>query len=317
MRCVVDSRDRTRGYLAVVLAAVVFGVWPSLSKLVLTEGVHPLVIGFLVQLVPAIVLLPTIRRVRISRKDWRLIVLGSLSGSVGGPILYFYGLELTTASNAVLLSNSESFFTIILAYAFLAERATGREYVALGGIAIGAFLVTTQLRFGDVQFIEFFIGNAMLVAAASCWAVSNVVSTTLVRRIPIVPLLDLQLVIASVAFAPILLVTGTPLDVPLPVVPLVILLSFIAVGAFSLLFLYAVRKIGAMRTGAVLPTSALWGLLLALYLFPNEVLSGVQLLGGGLMIGSLVGFYVLRGPTPSDTSGETLKPEASDGPNSR
>jgi len=42
---------------------------------------------------------------------------------------------------------------MLLAYAFLRERATRREYVALGGIAVGAFLVTTQLRFGDVRFL--------------------------------------------------------------------------------------------------------------------------------------------------------------------
>ncbi|MGI0148080.1 MAG: DMT family transporter, partial [Thermoplasmata archaeon] len=137
-------RERTRGYLAVVLAAVLFGVWPSLSKLVL-NAVHPLVIALLIQLIPAIALSPSLRRVRIARSDWKLIALSSFVGAVIGPITYFYGLERTTASNSVLLSNSESLFTIMLAYTFLGERATRREYLALGGIAVGAFLVTTQL----------------------------------------------------------------------------------------------------------------------------------------------------------------------------
>jgi len=313
--CSLGSRDRTRGYLAVVLAAVLFGIWPSLSKLVLSE-VHPLVIGFLVQFVPAVLLSPTLRGLRLSRADWRLVLLATLSGSVAGPILYFYGLERTTASNSVLLSNSESLFTIILAYAFLGERATRREYVALGGIATGAFLVTTQLRFGDVRFLEFLIGNAMLVAAAASWGVSNATSTLLVRRIPIVPLLAVQLLIATGVFAPILVLSGTPIAIPISILPLVIALALTAVGGFSVLFLYAVRTIGAMRTGAVLPTSALWGILLALYLFPTDTLSSVQLLGGALMIGSLVAFYVVRAPAEEHVSGETLKPVASDGPDS-
>src|SRR6266567_965195 len=287
----VGLRRRTYGYVAIVLAAVLYGIWPSLSKLVLAE-VHPLVIAFLIQLIPGIGLSPSLRGVRIARSDWKLVLLASLVGAVAGPILYFYGLERTTAANSVLLSNSESLFTIMLAYAVLGERATRREYVALAGIAAGAFLVTTQLRFGDVRFLEFLIGNAMLVAAAACWGVSNTVSTILLRRIKILPVLEIQLLI----------------------LPILVLLSLSAVGVFSVLFFYAFRTIGAMRTGAVLPTSALWGILLALYLFPNDTLGAVQIAGGALMILALVAFYVLRGP--SEAESETLKPAASDGPES-
>lgn len=309
------SPERTRGYLAIILAAVLFGVWPSLSKLVLNE-VHPLVIAFLIQVIPAIVLAPTLRRVRVARSDWKLIAVSGVVGAVIGPIIYFYGLERTTASNSVLLSNSEALFTMILAYAFLSERATRREYLALAGIAVGAFLVTTQLRFGDVRFVEFLIGNVMLVTAAVCWAVSNTVSTVLLRRIRIVPLLAIQLLIGAGAFAPIVAVSGAPFVVPPGILPVLILLSLSAVGMFSVLFFYAFRTIGAMRTGAVLPTSALWGILLALYLFPNETLSEVQILGGALMVGALAALYIVRGPAEAKPEGETLKPAASDGPDS-
>ncbi|TLZ73224.1 MAG: DMT family transporter [Methanobacteriota archaeon] len=304
---------RTYGYVAIVVAAVLYGIWPSLSKLVLAE-VDPLVIAFLIQLIPGIGLSPSLRGVRIARSDWKLVLLASLVGAVAGPILYFYGLERTTAANSVLLSNSESLFTIMLAYAVLGERATRREYVALVGIAVGAFLVTTQLRFGDVRFLEFLIGNAMLVAAAACWGVSNTVSTMLLRRIKILPVLEIQLLIGAAVYAPIVLLAGAPLAVPLPILPILVLLSLSAVGVFSVLFFYAFRTIGAMRTGAVLPTSALWGILLALYLFPNDTLGAVQVAGGALMILALVAFYVLRGP--SEAEGETLKPAASDGPES-
>jgi len=307
--------QRTRGYLAIVVAAVLFGVWPSLSKLVVNE-VHPFVISFLIQLIPAVALLPSLRRLRVARSDWKLLALSGVIGTVAGPISYFYGLERTTASNAVFLSNSESLFTMLFAYAFLGERATRREYVALGGIAVGAFIVATELRFGDVQFLQFLIGNLMLIGAAVCWGVSNTTSTVLLRRIPIVALLEIQLLFGAASFAAILVVSGTPVVVPLPILPVLILLAVSAVGVFSVLFFYAFRTIGAMRTGAVLPTSALWGILVALYLFPNETLSGIQILGGALMVAALAVFYLFRGPSKIEAAGETLKPDASDGPDS-
>jgi len=156
----------------------------------------------------------------------------------------------------------------------------------------------------------------MLVAAAVCWAMSNTLSTILLRRIRIVPLLAAQLLIGAGVFGPILFAVGAPLDIPLPILPVLVVVSLSAVGMFSVLFFYAFRTIGAMRTGAVLPTSALWGILLALYLFPNETLSAVQLAGGALMVGALVAFYLFREPVGPEPSGETLKPAPSDGPDS-
>jgi len=308
--------ERTRGYLAIIVAAVLFGIWPTLSKLVLNALISPLAIAFLIQVIPGVALLPFVRRVRFQRADWKLIVVSGVVGAVVGPLIYFYGLERTTASNSVLLSNSESLFTMLFAYAFLRERATRREYIALAGIAVGAFLVTTQLRFGDVRFVEFLVGNLMLVTAAACWGSSNTMSTVLLRRIPIVTLLEVQLLIGAAVFAGIVAFTGTSLAVPLDVLPALVLLSLSAVGIFSVLFFYAFRTIGAMRTGAVLPSSALWGILVALYVFPTETLSPVQVLGGVLMVGSLIAFYILRGPSEAKSGGETLKPAASDGPDS-
>ncbi|HKW42698.1 MAG TPA: DMT family transporter, partial [Thermoplasmata archaeon] len=121
-------RERTRGYLAVILAAILFGIWPSLSKIVLID-VHPLVIGFLIQLIPGLALSPTLRRVRIAWPDLKLLLLSSLAGSVMAPILYLYGLQRTTASNSVFLSNTEALFTMLLAYTILSERASPREYL--------------------------------------------------------------------------------------------------------------------------------------------------------------------------------------------
>ncbi len=307
--------ERTRGYLAIILAAVLFGIWPTLSKLVL-KAVAPLAIAFLIQVIPGAALLPFVRRVRIGRGDWKLLALSGVVGAVIGPVIYFYGLERTTASNSVLLSNSESLFTMLFAYAFLGERATRREYLALAGIAVGAFLVTTQFRFGDVRFLEFLIGNVMLVTAAACWGSSNTMSTVLLRRIPIVTVLEIQLLIGAAVFAAVVVGTGTSIAVPIDLLLPLVLLSLSAVGMFSVLFFYAFRTIGAMRTGAVLPSSALWGILVALYVFPADTLSPAQVLGGALMLGSLIAFYLLRGPTEAKAGGETLKPAASDGPDS-
>src|SRR5256712_8048610 len=115
-------------------------------------------------------------------------------------------------------------------------------------------------------------------------------SAVLLRRIPIVSLLEIQLVIGAAVFGGIVAVTATPLAVPLSILPVLILLSLSAVGVFSVLFFYAFRTIGAMRTGAVLPSSALCGILLALYGFPPERPTPVMFSEGVLMVGAVTPF---------------------------
>src|SRR5207245_5839570 len=100
----------------------------------------------------------------------------------------------------------------------------------------------------------------MLVIAAACWGSSNTMSTVLLRRIPIVTLLEVQLLIGAPVFAGIVVITGTSLAVPLSVLPALVLLSLGAVGILSVLFFYAFRTIDAIQTVAILPSSARWGL---------------------------------------------------------
>ena len=310
------GNERVLGYLAILAGAVFFGAWPTAAKFALVD-LHPLTIVFYTQLIPGLVFLPWARGIRLGRADVRLVAATTIAGAVLGPVLYFYGLERTTASNAVLLSNTESFFTMILAFLLLHERLAPRGYAALAAIAVGAFLVTTELRFGDVTFFDHLIGNVILLASASFWALNNVGSTVLLRRVRILPLLALQLTLGSAILLPIVLATGVSLGVPLHVLPFLLFLALAGIGVFAVLFFYAFRTLGAMRAGAVLTTSALWGVLLALYVFPEQTLSLVQVGGGALMIGALVVLYLLseRAPrSPAAEEGETLKAPASDGP---
>lgn len=307
------SRAVLGGYASVVVAAVLFGAWPSLSKIAL-EDLHPLTIVVYGQLVPGLLFAPSLRGIRVSSRDRRLVLLTVAAGGVLAPVLYFFGLQRTTASNAVLLSNSESLFTIVLAFLFLRERLAPRGYACVAAMAAGAILVTTDLRFADVGFLEHLVGNLVLLGSALGWALTNTVSTDLLKRMRILPLLAFQLGLGAVLVLPVAVVTGASLSVPLDVIPVLAFLALGGIGAFAILFFHAFRTIGAMRTGSVLSTSALWGLLLALYLFPSEVPGVWQVIGGAVMIAALVALYGWSEARPA--APETLKAATLDGPRS-
>ena len=306
------SRERRLGYLAVGVAAVLFGTWPSFSKIALEE-LHPLTIVVYGQLIPGLLFAPTVRGLRLSSRDARLVLLTVATGGLLAPVLYFFGLELTTASNAVLLSNTESLFTVVLAFLLLRERLARLGYACLAAMAVGAFFVTTDLRLGDASFLEHLLGNLLLVGSAFFWALTNTASTHLLKRIRVLPLLAFQLALGSAFVLPFVFASGASLAVPVGVIPVLAFLALGGIGLFAVLFFHAFRTIGAMRTGSVLSTSSIWGLLLALYLFPTEVPGPWQAVGGTMMIAALVALYATSETRPA-ASDETLKPEASDGP---
>lgn len=312
------ARGRIYGYVAILLAAIILGMWASVGKLVV-EQVHPLTVAFYVQLLPGLLFLPLVRPSHFQRSDLKLLAFTTTFGAFLGPVVYFLGIQRTTAANAALLSNTEALFTILFAFALLGERLSRRGYGSLAVIAGGAFLVVADPSLVGIGRPEFLLGNLLLVGAACTWGLSNNGVTILSQRTRILSLISVQLLLGSSLLMPVLLVTGAPLAPPPSAVGGLVFLSLTGIAAFTALFYYAFRTIGAMRAGAVLATSALWGVLIALAVFPDQPLTSWQIVGGALMMVAVVALYAfgephaVRGPSlPPMKAGETLKPARSD-----
>ncbi len=307
---------RVVGYLAVSVAALLYGLWANLSKLVETS-VPPLTIALYTQFLPGFLFLPWLARHRVPRNDTRLLLLITLAGAFAAPIVFYVGLTGTTAANAALLSNSESVFTVVIAFTLLGERLSRRGYVALAGIVVGAFTVTTGLQLGDLSSVRYLVGNLLVILATFFWGVDNSGSAILSQRSRILPMISAKLLLGGALLLVLLLVTGTTVVPTGSYAWILFVIAFGCVAGFTVLFYFALRTIGAMRAGSILATSSLWGALISLALFPGEPLGPTQVAGGLLMVAATIGLYVFGGVGPAPASadvGETLKPAGSDGP---
>lgn len=309
---------RLYGYLAVGAAAVLFGMWATAGKLALAQ-MNGLTIAFYTQLIPGLLFLPALVKHGFPRKELGLLLVITLAGTVAAPVLYFFGLNETTSANAALLSNTESLFTILFAFVFLGERLARRGYPALAAIAVGAFLVATELDFSTVAFERYLLGNLLLIAAACLWAVNNNGSAVLGRRTRILPFISLQLLLGSAILLPFVVAFQAPLLVPAESVGWLVFLALFGIATFTVLYYNALRTIGAMRAGAVLSTSSLWGVFIALAVFPEQGLGPWQIVGGALMVVATFALYVWGESRPTAPAGpappvETLMTAGSDGP---
>ncbi|HIH73276.1 MAG TPA: DMT family transporter, partial [Thermococcaceae archaeon] len=82
---------------------------------------------------------------------------------------------------------------------------------------------------------------------------------------------------------------GVPFYIPLQSLPYVLTVGAFSIGFSLVLFLFALREIGAMRTGAIFSTSSLIGALFA-FLALGESLTALKVFFGMIM---LLGVYVL------------------------
>lgn len=267
------------GYVGAVSAAVLFGLSSTLNKIILAEA-HPLVVAgliyfiagvflFVVRLSPlhAIVLswleTPTKVEPTMERKDYIILLFVALSGAVIASFLFIYGLSLTTAVNASLLLNMESLFTVVIAVIFLRERGVRKDYFGILLLVIGAVFVTTRGEFQNLTLATELTGNLLIILACLSWGVDNNLSKFLSKKRDLPHLVALKCLLGG----SIVLLSALLLNVNFRI-PLLSLPYLLSVGAFSIgfsivLFMFALREIGSMKTGVIFSTSSIFGAIFA------------------------------------------------------
>jgi drug/metabolite transporter (DMT)-like permease len=270
------------------------------------EDVSPLIVAGLIYFIGGVLLLaihlsplhrkllklfetPTETETTISAKDYRVLAFVILCGSVAAPFLLLQGLNETTAINASLLLNTESLFTILLALVFLKERGTRKDYFGILLLLVGVAVLTTNAEFQRLTPTEQVYGNVLIVGACLFWGIDNNLSRFLSRKRDIVMVTGLKCFIGGTALLVMSQVLGVPFSVSVAAIPYLMTVGALSIAFSILLFLFALREIGSMRTGVIFSTSSLFGAVFALTVL-REPFSAIQLLAGLAM---LCGVYII------------------------
>ena len=167
---------------------MLFGFTFSMAKQPL-ENVDPIVLSAIVYPISFAALIPiTKSSFKIENKeDFLDILVISILGGVLAPILLFYGLERINASEAVILTNAQIIFTVLLSSLFFGEKPNGIiGYSGIIIVFIGLFVATTELDTSGPLF-KYEPGKIMIVGAMLVWAIDNNVSRRLTKRSTIRP----------------------------------------------------------------------------------------------------------------------------------
>jgi len=294
--------------MAIIASAFLFGIGTTINKLLLEYmspalivGATYLIAGFVLgcsSLLPRSTKLTSWLKVPERTKSefvWRdLVVLTMivLTGAVAAPYLYMVGLNNTTAVNAALLGNTESLFTIGIAFIFLGERGKLKDYAAMLLLILGAIVLTTNLSLRELNILGSLLGNLLVIGSCLFWGIDNNLSrlVTVKRSLPqlgsVKSILGGGIMLAIAAFGGLRFIPN-----PLAII-YVIIVGVFSIGVSLLLFLFSLQEMGAMRTGVIFSTSSLFGAVSA-FLILHEPISLVQILAGLVM---LFAIYVLSIP---------------------
>lgn len=171
-----------REYLALVAVQILFGLWPTAGAIALESITPPALIGYRT-LIGGPLMFLAVRGYRNLPAPKDLFALAVLAGFgvTANQLLYAEGLKRAGPVNAVVLVMSIPIVTLIVATALGRERPRLRAGVGALLTMTGVFVLVRTERF-DLSN-ETLLGNLLILANTSCYAVYLVFAKPVVLRV--------------------------------------------------------------------------------------------------------------------------------------
>lgn len=254
-----------------ILAAILFGAGAPLAKLLLGSMAPVPLAAFLYlgsgtgillyRLLRQIISHNPTKEAGISKTDSLWLVGAVLAGGVAAPIVLMFSLSYTPAATASLLLNFESVATTFIAALFFKEAIGKRIWLAILCITAASILLTVDFQSGW----GFSLSAFGVLGACVLWGTDNNFTRNISAKNPLIitTIKGLGAGLVSLALA---LAIGNPLP-DMTVILKAMLLGCFSYGISIILFILAMRDLGAARTSALFGIAPFTGALLSFLLF--------------------------------------------------
>lgn len=161
------QQEKREALFALAGSSIIWGISAPIMKLLL--GVAPLfLVAFLRFFVASLFFLLFKPNLRLDRQDIPKVIFGAII-AIGLHIpLFFYGLTLTSVTNAAMISAAGPLITLIFAREFLREKL--RKNMFFGGmVGVAGFLLVFLGPIITTGVSGNLLGNAMLLLATLLW----------------------------------------------------------------------------------------------------------------------------------------------------
>jgi drug/metabolite transporter (DMT)-like permease len=200
--------------------------------------------------------------INLSRAEWAWLSAAIAAGGIIGPTLLMYGLTRASAADASLLLNLEAVLTALLAWMVFRENADRRILLGMVLIVAGGIVLAWPSGRGERMSLW---GAIAVAGACLCWAVDNNLTRKVSANEPIF-IAGNKGLLAGITNVGLALAFGaTPPSAPL--IAAAASVGFLGYGVSLVLFVLALRELGAARTGAYFSTAPFVGAAIAIAAF--------------------------------------------------
>ncbi|HEX9101427.1 MAG TPA: DMT family transporter [Polyangia bacterium] len=253
-----------RAAFMALVAAALFGASAPVAKRLLAD-IAPSLLAALLYAGAGLMALPFAARAWKRREaplrasDLPLVAGVVGFGGVAGPLLLLYGLQRTSATLASLLLNLEAVFTTAIAVLVFREWIGRRGLGALAVVVAGCAL-STWAAGGATRSL---VGPVAVAAACAAWAIDNNLTQRLSLKDPLAIVCVKGLGAAPIAWA-IARISAHAAWPPARVVVGALALGALSYGLSLVLYVRAMRTLGAARTGVLFASAPFVGAALAI-----------------------------------------------------
>ncbi|HVN74058.1 MAG TPA: DMT family transporter [Methanoregula sp.] len=286
----VFSRARASPFATIAVAAVLFGITVPVLK-VLVSSMAPAVLvavlasgsgtGALFWLGVRDLHVPVPADVSPAR-EFRWLAGTAVIGGIFAPLIQVTSLTVTPAAAASILLNFEIVSTVLIAFLLFREPVDRWTGTALAAILAGSIL----LSWNGGADLEFSTGAAGIILSCFLWGVDNNIMGRIRGFSPAMIVLAKAVCGCGAA-----LVLAALLREPFPgwfPVACAFATGFVAFGAGLILFVSALRKMGAARAGAVYAAAPFVGCIVSLFFFADTLAiqfwAALPLFGAGALM---------------------------------
>lgn len=284
-------------YYIFLILAVLFWSGNFITGRYISSSIEPMQLSFYRWFFVLILLLPYIvinykNLMRGFKKDSLLLVVFGAFGIAGFNTFLYYGLQTTTATNALLINSSTPIFIILISSIIFRTLITKVQFF---GVMLSTLGVLYLILKGDINHIlelKFTPGDLWIVAAAVDWALYSVLLKFKPKELSSFEFLTITTVIGVIILYVAFIFQGFTLefsflqnnDILYSLIYIVIFPSILSFYFWNM----ATIEIGANKAGQSAHLMAIFGAFLA-YIFLDEVLQFYHMVG---MILIALGIYL-------------------------
>ena len=283
-------------YIFLVLAVLFWSGNFIFGRLVSTN-IEPMQLSFYRWFFVLILLLPYMllhykNILMVLKKKYFLIIIFGALGIAGFNTFLYYGLQTTTATNALLINSSTPIFIIVLSALIFKNKITKLQ---LFGVLISTFGVVYLILKGEINHIselKFTVGDLWIIAACIDWALYTILLRYKPKELNSFEFFGTTTFIGTIILALIFFYQGYSFEFSF-LSKDEVLYSLIYIVIFpSILSFYfwniSTVEVGVNKTGQFTHLMPIFGAILA-YIFLGEVLEfyhfvGIILIGVGIYL---------------------------------